>query len=95
MEVSMKNNFLVIVEFFAQIGWQSLGKIVNPATGKIEKNLHMTKEIIEILETLKEKTKGNLTEDEDRILMATITDLKLNYVDEVSKEGNESDKAKT
>jgi len=91
----MKNNFLVIVEFFAQIGWQSLGKIVNPATGKIEKNLHMTKEIIEILETLKEKTKGNLTEDEDRILMATITDLKLNYVDEVSKEGNESDKAKT
>jgi hypothetical protein len=95
MEVSMKNNFLVIVEFFAQIGWQSLGKIVNPATGKIEKNLHMTKEIIEILETLKEKTKGNLTEDEDRILMATITDLKLNYVDEVSKEGNESDKTKT
>jgi hypothetical protein len=55
----------------------------------------MTKEIIEILETLKEKTKGNLTEDEDRILMATITDLKLNYVDEVSKEENERDKAKT
>jgi|YelNatPaOPRAMG01_1025707.scaffolds.fasta_scaffold199756_1 hypothetical protein len=91
----MKNNFLVIVDFFAQIGWQSLGKIVNPATGKIEKNLQMTKEIIEILETLKEKTKGNLTEDEDRILMATITDLKLNYVDEVSKEENERDKAKT
>jgi hypothetical protein len=91
----MKNNFLVIVDFFAQIGWQSLGKIVNPTTGKIEKNLQMTKEIIEILETLKEKTKGNLTEDEDRILMATITDLKLNYVDEVSKEENERDKAKT
>jgi hypothetical protein len=91
----MKNNFLVIVDFFAQIGWQSLGKIVNPATGKIEKNLQMTKEIIEILETLKEKTKGNLTEDEDRILMATITDLKLNYVDEVSKGENERDKAKT
>ena len=91
----MKNNFIIIVDFFAQIGWQSLGKIVNPATGKIEKNLQMTKEIIEILETLKEKTKGNLTEDEDRILMATITDLKLNYVDEVSKEENEKDKAKT
>ncbi len=91
----MKNNFLVIVDFFAQIGWQSLGKIVNPATGKIEKNLQMTKEIIEILETLKEKTKGNLTEDENRILMATITDLKLNYVDEISKEENEGNKTKT
>jgi hypothetical protein len=91
----MENNFLVIVNFFAQIGWQSLGKIVNPATGKIEKNLDMTKQIIELLETLKEKTKGNLTEDEDRILMATITDLKLNYVDEVSKIEDGKDKTQT
>ncbi|MCM8818763.1 MAG: DUF1844 domain-containing protein [Candidatus Omnitrophica bacterium] len=82
----MKNNFYVVVSFFAEIGWQSLGKIANPLTGKIEKNLEITKQIIEILETLKEKTKGNLTDDENRILISTITDLQLNYVEEVSKE---------
>lgn len=90
----MSNKFNVIVMFFSQIGWQSLGKISNPMTGKIEKNLEMAKEIIEILETLKEKTKGNLTEEENRFLISTITDLQLNYVDEVSKEKKEDGKNK-
>ncbi len=82
----MNDNFNVIVSFFAEIGWQSLGKIANPLTGKMEKNLEMAKQIIEILETLKEKTKGNLTEQENRFLISTITDLQLNYVEEISKE---------
>jgi len=91
----MENNFNIIVSFFVEMGWQSLGKIVNPITGKTEKNFEVTKQIIEILEILKEKTKGNLTDDENRFLISAITDLQLNYVEEVSKENqqkNESDK---
>lgn len=91
----MNNKFNVIVSFFAEMGWQSLGKITNPMTGKIEKNLEVAKQIIEILETLKEKTKGNLTEEENRFLISTITDLQLNYVDEISKEKNGTNKEKT
>lgn len=92
----MKNNFNVIVNFFAQICWQSLGKLANPVTGKVEKNLEFAKEIIDILETLREKTKGNLTEEESKFLNSTIADLQINYVDEISKEqNNESDKKQT
>lgn len=82
----MKNNFNIVVSFFAEMGWQSLGKIANPLTGKIEKNLEIAKQVIDILETLKEKTKGNLTDEENRFLISAITDLQLNYVEEVSKE---------
>lgn len=83
--------FNVIVSFFTEMGWQALGKVPNPLTGKIEKNLEIVKQVIELLEILKEKTKGNLTEDEDRFLSSSITDLKLNYVDEISKEKKEDE----
>ncbi|MCM8771997.1 MAG: DUF1844 domain-containing protein [Candidatus Omnitrophica bacterium] len=94
----MKNMFNFIVDFFAEMGWRALGKITNPMTGKIEKNLELAKQIIEILETLKEKTKGNLTDEENRFLITTITDLQLNYVEEVEKESkqkNGTDKGET
>ncbi|MCM8785950.1 MAG: DUF1844 domain-containing protein [Candidatus Omnitrophica bacterium] len=82
--------FNIIVSFFAEIGWQALGKIPNPITGKIEKNLEMAKQIIEPLDVLKEKTNGNLNKEEYKFLEITISDLKLNYVEEISKEKNES-----
>ncbi|MCX8082646.1 MAG: DUF1844 domain-containing protein [bacterium] len=78
--------FVFIVSFFADWGWQALGKVANPVTGKTEKNLTLAKQIIDIMEMLREKTKGNLTKDEERILNATITELQLNYVDELEKE---------
>ncbi|MCS7180305.1 MAG: DUF1844 domain-containing protein [bacterium] len=84
-------NFNLIVTFFAEMGWQSPGKIPNPLTGKIEKKLEVVKEIIELLEILKEKTKGNLTEEEDRFLNTTIANLQLNYVDEISKESKQNE----
>jgi hypothetical protein len=83
--------FNLIVSFFAEMGWQALGKISNPLTGKTEKNLEIAKQVIELLETLKEKTKGNLTDEENRFLNSTIADLQLNYVEEISKEKKENE----
>ncbi|HOK56429.1 MAG TPA: DUF1844 domain-containing protein [bacterium] len=83
--------FNIIVRFFAEMGWQALGKISNPLTGKTEKNLEIAKQVIELLETLKEKTKGNLTEEEDKFLNSAIADLQLNYVEEVSKGKKENE----
>ncbi len=77
--------FNFVVTFFSGWGWQSMGKVPNPVTGKVERNLEMAKQIIEILEMLKEKTKGNLTAEEDRLLAGTIAELQLNYVDELKK----------
>lgn len=65
--------------------WQQLGKIPNPVNGKIEKQLDHAKLSIDMLIMLKEKTQGNLTEEEEKVLLTTIADLELNYADEVKK----------
>ena len=67
------------------MGWQFLGRIPNPQTGKVEKNLIQVKEMIDLLEILEEKTKGNLSKEEDNILKSSLTNLRLNYVEEIKK----------
>ena len=62
--------------------WVSLGKLKNPVTDKVEKNVDLGKLSIDILEMLKVKTEGNLTEDEQRLLEQTLVDLRLVYVRE-------------
>jgi hypothetical protein len=56
-------------------------------TGKTEKELANAQITIDLLAMLKEKTKGNLSPDEDRMLSNTLSDLQLNYADEAAKSG--------
>lgn len=58
-----------------------IGEIPNPETGKTEKNLPLAKQSIDIIEMLKEKTKGNLDSDEEKLLDNILYDLRLKYVD--------------
>ncbi len=81
-----KTDFVELLHFLHILCWQALGKVANPVSGKPEKNLQFAKRLIDILETLEIKTKGNLQEDEKRILEDMLTDLRLNYVDELNKE---------
>jgi len=60
-----------------------LGKSPNPMTNNIEKDLKQAEITITLLEMLKEKTKGNLSKDEQNILDSSLTNLRLNYVNEV------------
>lgn len=78
--------FVSLVSFLSTMCWQSLGKIPNPVTQKMECNPDVAKLAIDMLIVLREKTKNNLTQDEERLLSNTIADLQLNYVDEISKE---------
>ena len=71
------------------IGMQFLGKLPNPQTGKIEKNLMRVKEIIDLLEILEEKTKGNLTVEEDKVFKSQLSSLRLNYVYEKDLKKND------
>ncbi len=74
--------FLDIVSLFSTQAMIGLGKMVNPATSKAEKNLPAARLFIDTLEMLAHKTKGNLNSDETKLLQATLTDLRLMFVEE-------------
>ncbi|OGP94790.1 MAG: hypothetical protein A2Z19_02945 [Deltaproteobacteria bacterium RBG_16_54_18] len=57
-----------------------LGEITEPVTDKMEKNLPLAKQTIDILGILQEKTKGNLTPDEENLLNGFLYDLRMRYV---------------
>lgn len=65
---------------------QQMGKIKNPATDKIERNLEQAEFTIDMLDMLRERTKGNISSDEEKFLATVVSELKLNYVDEKAKE---------
>ncbi|MBU1628166.1 DUF1844 domain-containing protein [bacterium] len=71
-----------------------LGKSPNPMTNKMERDLGQAEATISILEMLKEKTKGNLSKDEQMILDTSLTNLRLNFVKEIEKEEKEESTAK-
>lgn len=75
--------FMGLVTMFSQGVMQHLGKIADPLTGKVEKNLEAAKATIDLLHMLKNKTKGNLSVEEERLLNSILTHLQLNYVEEV------------
>ncbi len=57
-----------------------LGELEDPMTRKKQVNLELAKQTIDTLEMLKEKTKGNLTFDEEKLLDSIIYELKLKYI---------------
>ncbi len=61
------------------------GFIPDPITKKKERNLPMAKQTIDILGILEEKTKGNLTKDEEQLMENLLHDLRLRYVEESKK----------
>lgn len=83
---------LYLVSSFELAAMQSMGKIKSPITDKLERDLQQAQFSIEVLDMLKEKTKGNLTGDETKFLENVIGQLKLNYLDEVEKDKKEPGK---
>jgi len=73
--------FGALVFSLAQGAYAQLGKVANPATGKIETDLAAAGQTIDLLDMLADKTAGNLTETEDKTLKRVVGDLKLNYWD--------------
>jgi hypothetical protein len=63
----------------------NLGIIDDPATGTKTQNLPAAKQTIDILCMLQEKTKGNLTKEEEELLKHILYDLRMIYVKQTSK----------
>jgi len=66
--------------FFFQQALMFLGDIPHAETGQMEKNLPMAKYLIDTLAIIREKTKGNLTQEEQSQLDAFLTELRMRYV---------------
>lgn len=82
-----KNNalFASLLMMFHSAAMQYLGKVKNPATDAVERNLEQAQAMIDMFDMLRQKTKGNLSPDEEKFLSNLAQELKLNYVDEASK----------
>jgi len=63
-----------------------LGKMMNPVTGKVEKDLRGAQATIEMVRMLQAKTQGNLSPREKETLENALSNMQMNYVDEVDKE---------
>ena len=57
-----------------------LGEVPDPATGKEQEDLPMAKQTIDLIAMLEEKTRGNLTPDEENLVKHILYDLRLRYV---------------
>ncbi len=60
----------------------NLGIAPNPLNNKSEKNLEEAKQNIDLLAILKEKTKGNLTPDEEKLMDNLLHSLRMHYIKE-------------
>ena len=84
-EQILEIQFIQYVSLLANSAMQHLGKLMNPVTGEMERNLDAAKATIDIIAMLKEKTKGNLSKNEEDVISNALANLQLNYVDEASR----------
>ena len=73
-------SFLVSLSSSAFI---SLGQIPDPNTGTTEKNLPLAKQTIDLLGMLREKTRNNLSSEEENLFDHLLYDLRMAYIKEV------------
>lgn len=58
-----------------------MGLSPHPTTNKVEKNLELAQFNIDLLVTLKEKTEGNLTDEENTFLSSILRDLQGKFIE--------------
>ena len=88
--------FMYLVGTFQSSAWIALGKIKNPMTEKSRVNIEQASFYIDLLDMIQEKMKGNLTNYEEQMLINTVSELKLNLIDEknISKDKKKPKKIK-
>ncbi len=57
-----------------------LGEIADPQSGEKKKDMALAKQSIDIISLLKDKTKGNLTQEEEKLLDHLLYDLQMRFV---------------
>jgi hypothetical protein len=78
-------NFSAFVISLSTQTLMHLGEIASPISGKVEIDVPVAKQMIDILGMLKDKTRGNLNASEDRLMEDILFDLRMKYVEAVKK----------
>lgn len=78
-------NFSTFVISLSTQALMQLGEIPSPLTGKVESDFAVAKQMIDILGMLREKSRGNLDDQEARLMEDVLYDLRMRYVEAVKK----------
>lgn len=78
-------NFSAFVISLSTQALMHLGEIANPMNEKVEVDVPVAKQMIDIIAMLKDKTRGNLSASEDRLMDDVLFDLRMKYVEAVKK----------
>jgi hypothetical protein len=73
-------DFTGFVFGLGQMALVHLGEIPEPVTGQASRNLEQARHVIDILDMLEEKTRGNLAQEEADLLRTLKSELKLKFV---------------
>ncbi|MGB7562707.1 MAG: DUF1844 domain-containing protein [Candidatus Acidiferrales bacterium] len=84
LAIHADKNFQLLVDLLARNAAALLGGIPDPGTGQTYLDLEGAREMIDMLDTLREKTKGNLAPEETSLLAEVLGSLKLSFM-EISK----------
>lgn len=85
MEASMDRDealFINLIMIFKSAAMQQMGKVVNPLTGKVERNLEQARFSIDTIAMLKDKTAGNVPADLEKLMDSVLLELRMNFVEE-------------
>ena len=80
-----EQSFMYLVGTFQSSAWIAMGKMKNPMTDKVEQNLDQASFYIELLNMIQAKTKVNISEYEEQMLINTVSELKMNFIEEKKK----------
>ena len=83
--------FIEFIMMQAQQAMLFLGRLPHPSTGETLVNLEAARMFIDYIDMLKDKTRGNLSSDEEKVLGSILSDLQMSFV-QVSQESR-TDKA--
>jgi hypothetical protein len=78
-------DFATFVLSLAHSARMHLGEEPHPETNEVRSDLPLAKQNIDILGLLEDKTKGNLSGDEERLLAQVLFDLRMRYVERTKK----------
>ncbi len=74
-------NFSTFLMSLSTQALMHLGEIASPLSGKVEIDVPVAKQMIDIIGVLREKTRGNLDKGEDDLLEGILYDLRMKYVE--------------
>lgn len=76
----MEASFSMLVMSIASSAAVALGLTPDPQTHETKSDRHMARFNIDLLVMLKDKTKGQLSPDEERLMTAILSDLQMKFV---------------